>query len=644
MAKAPSHEVALAQALVLSESSPTHLSLPCAAPQDVGEFVRGPGVARASRDAVVLSEGMEFLQHDEWDSLISACRRVLRPDGVLVLRLASAGSMAPAALKKALARCFGAVEVFGWDGVQRTSGYAGSANTFVICRPFLPYAVRSLDLLRPRVVLDGPDWTLSWLCEHPVLPDRFLMRATLDLVGENPGGVDLRLKFIGPEGDRFRMEGHLSDIVSGTADLLLPSQRAEARGNPVWAEVERIALEARSDAEGPVDVRLSDVRILYDADCSSQSAIRTSTDLRDSYDEAYYKGMPGYSVYREHRELRERVNVHRAYALLLSSSPERVIDIGCGRGELAEHLIEQGAEVTLLDYSPTAIEFAKRHLGDQPKARFVVDDAANLAAHVAEQSQDAIFMTDFVEHLTVDELRTVLRACRRVLTPGGALIIHTPERYSGSIATAKAIHGMHVNLFEIDTLRTLLCETFGAVDVFTWDGFECFAKRGYCIELFACARPEDVGLTRPLAPADVQEGIGIDEAWRAEWVFDCPRLPARFVFDATVEAAQPNDNGRITVAFLAAGDKLVAQAVRELSKVQTFPAHLRLASELLASEPSAQWETVERIIVSAAPHLGGEIAIAVSDARLRTDHSEHRPTPGELHSDCIPSDIRSVVT
>lgn len=578
MATAPSREIELAQALVLSGLSPTQPSISRAAPQDAGGFARDCGVARASRDAIILSEGLEFLQHDEWDSLISACRRVLRPDGVLVLRLESAGSMAPAVLKKALARCFGVVEVFGWDGVQRTSGYAGSANTFVICRPFLPYAVRSLDLLRPRVVLDGPGWTSSWLCERPVLPDRFLLRATLDVVRDNPGGVDLRLKFIGPEGDRFRMQGHLSDIVSGTADLLLPSQRAEARGNPVWAEVERIALDVRSDAEGPVDVRLSDVRVLHDDDCSSQSTIRTSADLRDGYDENYYRGMVGYSVYRERRELRQLVNVHRAYALMLAPSPERVIDIGCGRGELAGQLIEQGAEVTLLDYSPTAIELAKRHLGDKPKARFVIDDAANLAAHVAEQSQDAIFMTDFVEHLTVDELRTVLRACRRVLTPGGALIIHTPERYSGSIATAKAIHGMHVNVFEIATLRTLLCEIFGAVDVFTWDGFECFHKRGYCIELFACARPEDLGVTRPLALADAQAGIGTDEAWGAEWVFDCPHLPSRFIFDATVEVARPDDNGRITVDFLAPDDKLVAQAVRELSQMQTFPAHLRLAS------------------------------------------------------------------
>ncbi len=629
---ATSREIELAQALVLSEHSPIQPAISRAALQDVGRFVRDCGMARASQEAIVLSDGLELLQDDEWDSLISWCRRVLRPDGVLVLRLASGGSMAPGDLKKALARYFGAIEVFGWDGVQRTSAYVDSANPFVVCRPFQPYAVRSLDLLRPRVIADGPEWQSSWLCERPALPDCFLLRGTLDVVGESPRRVDLRFKFIGPAGDRFRMDVHLGDVVSGTTDLLLASQRAEARGNPAWAEVERIALDVRSDADAPIDVRLSDVRILYDADCSSRSVARTSADLRDGYDESYYQGMSGYSVYSERRELRERVNVHRAYALMLSPMPERVVDIGCGRGELAEHLLGQGAEVTLLDYSPTAIEFAKRLLGDQPKARFVVDDAANLAAHVAEQSQDAIFMTDFVEHLTVDELRTVLRACRRVLAPGGALIIHTPERYSGSVVTAKAIHGMHVNLFEIDTLRTLLEEVFSTADVFTWDGFECFHKRGYCIELFACARPDDLSPVRQLSSNNRHQTTSNRDTWCEEWVFDCPQLPPRFVLDAVVDVARPDASGTIRIDFLTADDMLVARTERKLSQMKTFPAHLRLASELLTPQASPRWEAVERIVINAASQLASKVEIAVSDTYLRGGYSTHDPSQYESSS------------
>lgn len=637
-------DVELAQALVLPEPSSAHLLLPDAALKHFESFAGDCGVARASQDAVVIPEGLERLPQEEWQPLIEWCRGVLRPDGVLVLRMARGGSMAPGVLKRTLARCFGAVDIFGWDGAWRSgtqrsaSDLQGSANLFVVCRPFLPYAVRSLDLLRPRAVTDGPGWQSSWLCERPALPGRFLLRATVDVIGERPGGVELRLKFIAPGGARFRMEAHLGSMVSGRAELLLASHQAQARGDPAWADVERIALEVSSDAADPVDVRLSDVRVLFEAGSSLRPVTRTSADLREGYDESYYKAMSGYALYRERRELRERVNVHRAYALMLSRAPKRVVDIGCGRGELAQHLLDEGAEVTLLDYSPTAMEFAKRFVGDRPKARFVVNDAANLAAHVAEGSQDAIFMTDFVEHLTVDELRAVLQACRRVLAPHGSLLIHTPERFSGSIATAKAIHGLHVNLFEIDTLRALLRETFAAVNVFTWDGFECFHRRGYCIELFACARgAQDLSLTRALSPAGARAGSGVEKTWRREWVFARPQLPSSFVLDATVEAAQPDAGGRISVHFLAADERLVAQAARDLSRMQTFPAHLRLASELLAPQSQTRWETVERIVLRAVSHGGGEIEMAVSDASLRSGHCRHDHSPDTAASNPDPS-------
>jgi 2-polyprenyl-3-methyl-5-hydroxy-6-metoxy-1,4-benzoquinol methylase len=554
---------------------------------------------------------------------------VLRADGVLVLRLASVEP------KQALARHFGAVEVFSWDGVQRTPGHTASETPFAICHPFLPYAVHSLDLLRPRVIADGPEWRSSWLCERPALPERFLLRGTLDVIGEIPAGIDLRLKFIGPTGERFKLEGHVNHISSGTAELLLASQLAEARGDLAWAEVERIALEVRTDTQQPVDVRLADVRILHDAgDTLSprRPATRTSADLREGYDASYYRSMSGYPVYREQRALRELVNVHRAYGLMPTPAPKRVLDIGCGRGELAEHLIAQGVEVTLLDYSPTAIEFAKSLLGDPPQAHFVVDDAANLIAHVAEQSQDAIFMTDFVEHLSVAELRTVLHACRRALTPTGTLIIHTPERYSGAITTAKAIHGLHVNLFEIDTLSALLEETFGAVEVFTWNGFERFQRRGYCIELFACARPQEASPPSPLTARDRHEETSADETrrpetlppetWRPQWTFDCPGLPPRFLLDATVDLARADAGASLRIDFLTAGDTLVAHTERALSQLETLPAHLRLASELLAPQASPRWETVQRIAISASSQAGSAPEIAVSDACLRSDHRE----------------------
>jgi SAM-dependent methyltransferase len=622
--------VAFAQALALSPSEPLSVTRSDLARFDVSALSRR--AARASQDAIVLAEGLELLAAEEWPTLIAWCRKVLRPDGVLVLDLASCDATRARSLRAALAASFGAVDLFAWDGLRRMPTCTGAGGLFAICQPFVPYPTRSLELLRPRVVASGAEWQSSWLCDQPGLPQRFLLRATVEAIGERSGGVDIRFRFLAAAGARFRIEGRLVGPSDGPVELLLSSQLAEARGEPHWGAVQRIALDARTDSGEVVDIRISDLRVACDLASPPPAASRTSADLRAGYDETYYQGMPGYTLYQEDRQLSERVSVHRAYSLLLSPTPKRVVDVGSGRGELAKHLIERGTEVTLLDYAPAAMELARTLLGERPEAHFVVDDAANLGAHVAEHSQDAIFMTDFVEHLTVDELRAVLRACHHVLGPDGALLIHTPERYCGSIATAKAIHGLHVKLYEIDTLAALLRELFGAVEVFTWNGFERFDQRGQCIDLFALARPRDTYPIHPLVAGEstaerAESDPGLQTAGttaagataRTAWVFELPRLPPRFLLDATVELPPPATAGRLEVTFLSATGDQVARVARELSQLQTLPVRLRLASELLLPGAPDSWEAVQRIVLSASSPAGEQIATVVSGVSLAAD-------------------------
>jgi SAM-dependent methyltransferase len=587
--------------------------------------------ARASLDAIVISEGFERLPQDAWPRLFAACREALRADGTFVLRAACEAAARPDALRRALARSFGAVEQFAWDGLWRAEP-DGQAALHAICHPFLPYAMRSLELLRPRVAADGPEWRSSWLCERPALPARFLLRARVDLLGEHAAGAELRLRFLTP-GGRLRFEGPVR-APAGTAELLLSSALATARAGARWEEVERIALDVRSPSGTPLELRLSDVRIAHGARPRRRAPARASAELRAGYDSDYYRSMSGYEVYRADGELRERANVHRAYALLAASPPVRAVDVGCGRGELARHLLEQGSEVTLLDYSPAAIQLAGDLIGERPGARFIVDDAANLAAHVPAGSQQAIFMTDFVEHLSVDELRPVLRACRRALAPDGALVIHTPERYSGAVVTDKAIHGLHVTLFEIDTLAELLRESFGAVEVFTWNGFERFERRGHCIELFAVARPERAQHVRTLPCPPGATAI------------DDPRLPAHFLLDATV-TLRPGAaaEGVLEIRFDTGSGESVARVERELARLATAPVRIRLASELLAPGGEAgglggvtpaglgsvtpgglslertAWEAVQRIAVRVrSPEV---VEAAFAEVSLRASEGAH---------------------
>jgi SAM-dependent methyltransferase len=616
----------LAQALVLSQAPSACLRLTASVLEDFDPFDSSGAVARASQQAIVVPEGLTTLPENMWAGLLASCREALRPDGVLVLRLARDETGEPRAVKAVLASYFSAVDLFAWDGLWRMAPAAGCADLFAICRPFLPYATRSLELLRPRVVAGGEGWQSSWLCERPALPGCFLLRATVDMIGDNPD-VELRLRFLAPERARFKMQGWLNRLESGCAELFISSRQAEARGEPRWGEVERIAIDVRTSSEEPLDIRISDVRILAEGNSHEPVVGRASVRLRDRYSADYYKGMTGYTQYRDRRELCERVNVHRAYALLLSPAPARVLDIGSGRGELAMHLIEGGTDVTLLDYSPAAMEFARGLIGERSEARFVVDDAVNLGAHVAPGSQDAIFMTDFVEHMDVEELGAVLGECRRALASDGALIIHTPERYSGSIATASAIHGLHVNLFEIATLGASLREIFGAVETFTWDGFERFSQRGHCIELFALAWPQEPYLSRslPVTVADLGDSAG--ETLGAACGVDCPQLPPRFILDVTVQVP-PDAEGLLEVAFQTATGEHVARAARELSQLKTLPARLRLASELLMPGTPSGWEAVERIVVSVRSGRGSHRELVVSDVRLSAAQASSADTRG----------------
>ena len=78
---------------------------------------------------------------------------------------------------------------------------------------------------------------------------------------------------------------------------------------------------------------------------------------------------------------------------------KRVLEIGCGPGQLAQFLIDQGvASYTGLDFSATAIELARRFA---PTATFVVDDARTSDVYHTSAC-DLIVCTEVLEHIDAD--------------------------------------------------------------------------------------------------------------------------------------------------------------------------------------------------------------------------------------------------
>jgi 2-polyprenyl-3-methyl-5-hydroxy-6-metoxy-1,4-benzoquinol methylase len=102
----------------------------------------------------------------------------------------------------------------------------------------------------------------------------------------------------------------------------------------------------------------------------------------------------------------------------LSGSFGRVLDVGCGRGQLGLFLHELGraAEVTGLDSDARKIDVARSAF---PEARFVIGDAAQLELPPA----DTILLVDVLHYLPLAEQDALLAAATRAVAPGGRVLV-----------------------------------------------------------------------------------------------------------------------------------------------------------------------------------------------------------------------------
>jgi ubiquinone/menaquinone biosynthesis C-methylase UbiE len=110
----------------------------------------------------------------------------------------------------------------------------------------------------------------------------------------------------------------------------------------------------------------------------------------------------------------------RVLAALEGESLGRVLDVGCGDGTFAARVAEHGAQVTGLDFAPTAL---KRARAAHPELEFVAPaDGGGLP--FADASFDTVTCVNVLQH--VADTQTMLSEIRRVLVPGGLLAVAVP--------------------------------------------------------------------------------------------------------------------------------------------------------------------------------------------------------------------------
>lgn len=119
----------------------------------------------------------------------------------------------------------------------------------------------------------------------------------------------------------------------------------------------------------------------------------------------------------------------------------RVLDLGCGTGALAVSLAQRGCHVTGVDSSAAMLAQAGQRVRDaglQERVALRELGVVELDLAFDDASFDAVVSTLLFSELSDDEIDYALAECRRILKPGGHLLIADevlPDSALGRLAT-----------------------------------------------------------------------------------------------------------------------------------------------------------------------------------------------------------------
>ena len=118
----------------------------------------------------------------------------------------------------------------------------------------------------------------------------------------------------------------------------------------------------------------------------------------------------------------QRVRANQRVYIPFFQNIGRVLDLGCGRGEFLELLRENGIPGRGVEAGAESIAYCRSKGLDVEQG-----DLFTVLAALPEQSEDAIFCSQVVEHVDPMRLPEMVRLCASRLRGGGILAIETPN-------------------------------------------------------------------------------------------------------------------------------------------------------------------------------------------------------------------------
>lgn len=168
----------------------------------------------------------------------------------------------------------------------------------------------------------------------------------------------------------------------------------------------------------------------------SQESSKSEIVSPSLYDKDYYLAdNEGFLEYQQGLDKNTHDKFKRVLTLIDIKPGQKVLDIGCGRGEMIYYSVRKGASALGIDYSQSAAELARQTIQQLPvelrkNARVEVSPVEE---YPYNDKYDYIFMVETAEHMYDWQLTKLFAKLKSCLTPNGVIILTTPnylyERY-----------------------------------------------------------------------------------------------------------------------------------------------------------------------------------------------------------------------
>ncbi|GAB35420.1 class I SAM-dependent methyltransferase [Gordonia otitidis] len=200
-----------------------------------------------------------------------------------------------------------------------------------------------------------------------------------------------------------------------------------------------------SDAQGSTTQRRSTVSTESAAATGAASLATLSTETQLALTgERTVPGIPAENYWFRRHEIAYRFIAESCRGL-------HVLEAGSGEGYGGAMLAAEGATVTCVDYDASAVEHTRRRY---PQLTMIQGNLVDLP--LPDESVDVVVNFQVIEHLW--DQAAFIAECRRVLRPGGRLLISTPNRITFSPGRDTPLNPFHTRELDAAELTDLLIE------------------------------------------------------------------------------------------------------------------------------------------------------------------------------------------